>query len=83
MGCQNKRYCIECKSEVAKVVVHDSSTCQVEHVRNWGANNHVVVDLPLKKVRYDPRNRCYYHLKKFLARKETKALIKRRELERR
>ncbi len=83
MGCQKIRYCIQCKSEVAKVVADDSNTCRVPHIRNYGANNEVTVTLPLKKMRYDPRNRCYYHLKKFLERKKTKALLARVERERR
>ena len=84
MGCRKKRYCLECKSEVTKIVASDSDTRLVTHVRNWGAKGERdYVELPLRKMRYDPRNRCYYHLKKFLARKETLALIKRTESERR
>lgn len=83
MGCKKKRYCLECHSEVAKVVVSDSKTRLVYHARNWGAKNVEYVAAPRKKVRYDPRNRCYYHLKKFLARKKVKARLARAEQERR
>lgn len=84
MGCRKKRYCLECHSEVVKIVASDSDTRLVTHVRNWGAKGELeYVDLPRRKMRYDPRNRCYYHLKKFLARKKTKALIARTEQERR
>jgi hypothetical protein len=84
MGCRKKRYCLECKSEVAKVVVPESKTRLVDHARNWGCKGDPeIVSLPLKKMRYDPRNRCYFHLKKFLAKKALRSEMNRRERERR
>jgi len=83
MGCKNFRKCIECNSEVARIVVEDSRTARVTHIRNWGSENTEHATLAVKKHRYDPRNRCYYHLKKFLARKAVKAAIRKSDRERR
>jgi hypothetical protein len=64
--------------------VPDSSTRHVDHARNWGCKGDPeIVSLPLKKMRYDPRNRCYFHLKKFLAKKALRSEMNRRERERR
>jgi hypothetical protein len=61
--------CIECNSEVVKLAVKDSKVTRLPYIRNWGTenpDNHQITILPMNKVRYDPRNRCLYHLKKFL-----------------
>jgi hypothetical protein len=59
--------CLLCNSEVVKTVVLESKAVNRAFVKRIASDGiPVYTILPVQRKRYDPRGRCYYHLKKFL-----------------